>query len=80
MIEEPGEEGLLGLFVGEPVGMAGQSAEAMPPQIFIFTENIWEEAGRKPRRFLKEVGTTYLHELGHGLGWDEADLRLRDLD
>jgi predicted Zn-dependent protease with MMP-like domain len=30
--------------------------------------------------FATEVRVTYLHELGHHLGWDEGDLEARDLD
>jgi len=29
--------------------------------------------------FADEVRTTYLHELGHHLGWDEDDLEARNL-
>jgi len=43
-------------------------------------ENILEEAEDAGTTFEEEVRRTYLHELGHYLGLDEAALAARDLD
>jgi len=73
------ERDLLGLFVGENRDEAGGD-NPVPPQIYLFLENIWDEAGGDPRIFRREVRKTYLHELGHYLGLDEDDLRLRGME
>lgn len=48
--------------------------------IFIFAGDIFRECGGNEHNFADEVRRTYLHELGHHLGWDEGDLRRRGLD
>ena len=69
---------LLGLFVGEAVDeTAGDSP--MPPQIYLFLANIWDYADGDPRKYLREVRKTYLHELGHYLGIDEEGLTARGM-
>ncbi|HZP58737.1 MAG TPA: metallopeptidase family protein [Opitutaceae bacterium] len=75
------EPDLLGLFVG-PSHAAAQSADVadVPPQILLFLENLWDYAGEDVKEFCEEVRLTYLHELGHYLGWDEDDLARRGLD
>ncbi len=70
---------LLGLFVGDPHSEDGHGS-ALPPQILLFVENLWEFAEGDPEIFLEEVETTYLHELGHYLGLDEIDLEERGLE
>jgi predicted Zn-dependent protease with MMP-like domain len=70
---------LLGLFVGDPLAEAGQSS-ALPAQILLFVENLWDFAEEDIEIFLEEVQTTYLHELGHYLGLDEIDLEERGLE
>ena len=52
----------------------------LPPQILLFLANIWDYAGGAEPAFREEVRVTYLHELGHYLGWDESDLEVRGLD
>lgn len=69
----------LGLFVGDPHGTT-ESVQPMPPQIFLFLESIWDFAEADEDLFREEVRVTYLHELGHYLGLDEADLEQRGLD
>ena len=71
------EPDLLGLFVGVPYALEGQAP--CPQQIFLFLENLWEEAGRDEAHYRKEVRKTYLHELGHYLGLDEDELDQRGL-
>lgn len=70
----------LGLFTGPAFGEEELSASPVPPQIFLFVENLWDFADRDEEIYLEEVHTTYLHELGHYLGLDEADLTERGLD
>lgn len=73
------DPGLLGLFVGDPLAEAGHGS-ALPAQILLFVDNLWEFAEGDFEFFLEEVETTYLHELGHYLGLDEIDLEERGLE
>jgi len=73
------ESDTLGLFVGDHHGIEAGVGNSVPPQIFLFLENIYDEAEGDPARFDEEVRITYLHELGHYLGWDEGQVRARDL-
>jgi predicted Zn-dependent protease with MMP-like domain len=68
----------LGLFEG-PSAMEEEDAHELP-RIRLFLTNLWEWVDRDEQDFRDEVGTTYLHELGHYLGWDEEDLEERGLD
>jgi predicted Zn-dependent protease with MMP-like domain len=72
------EDDLLGLFTGPELACEGD--DPLPPQIILFLENLWDEAGCEERAFLDEVRITYLHELGHYLGLDEEDLFGRGLE
>ena len=55
-------------------------AQPLPPQIVLFLENILDYAEGDPAAFRDEVRLTYLHELGHYLGWDENEIAQRGLD
>ena len=79
LLEGEFEPDILGLFVGDHHGMEGGMGNSVPPQIFLFLENIPDEAGGDPSRYEEEVRVTYLHELGHYLGWDEDDVEARGL-
>jgi predicted Zn-dependent protease with MMP-like domain len=79
LLEGEFEADILGLFVGEHHGTEVGIGNSMPPQIFLFLENIFDEAERDPARFDEEVRLTYLHELGHYLGWDEDEVEARGL-
>lgn len=68
----------LGLFEGSPA-MDEMDAVDMP-RIRLFLRNLWEWADRDEQDFRDEVGTTFLHELGHFLGWDEDDISARGLE
>jgi len=64
----------LGVFQGYSL-MAGPPA--LPdemPRITLFVETLAEAAGYRRTLFLREVRTTYLHELGHYFGWDEGQI------
>jgi predicted Zn-dependent protease with MMP-like domain len=69
---------ILGLFVGNPFDDT-DSIDPMPPQIFLFLESIWEAVEGDEQEFLEEVRLTYLHELGHYLGFNEDDVEERGL-
>jgi predicted Zn-dependent protease with MMP-like domain len=80
VLSEGFEPDLLGLFSGSPFGteFSGDAPEA--PRIFLYTANLWDHAGRDPGAYRAEVRLTYLHELGHFLGWDEDQVSARGLD
>jgi len=71
---------ILGLFVGhEHLGDLGEST-TLPPQILLFLENIWDLAEGDQAVYRDEIRLTYLHELGHYLGWDEDEIARRGLE
>lgn len=72
------DDDTLGLFEGASL-IEEPSPDAMP-RIRIFVENLWEYTERDEQDFRDEVGTTYLHELGHYLGWDEEEVLDRGLE
>jgi predicted Zn-dependent protease with MMP-like domain len=76
LLAEGFEADILGLFSGAPHG----SGESEPPQIYLYTANLWDFAEGDVDGFRDEVRLTYLHELGHFLGWDEDQLAARGLD
>jgi predicted Zn-dependent protease with MMP-like domain len=70
---------ILGLFEGAAHGEE-TGGHALPPQISLYLDNLWDFAGGDAAVFREEVRVTYLHELGHFLGWDEEELAARGLD
>ncbi len=68
----------LGVFTGGEFTDDGSTA--MPPQIVLFLENLWDFAEWDELAYREEIRTTFLHELGHYFGLDEADLAERGLD
>ena len=68
----------LGLFEGNCL-LDDPSPDGMP-RIRLFLDRLWEWVKEDERDFRHEVVTTYLHELGHFLGWDEDDITQRGLD
>lgn len=75
------EPDILGLFVGHPHGSGFEtSGQDLPPQILLFLENLWDYADGDEAVYRDEVRLTYLHELGHYLGWDEDEIAQRGLD
>ena len=79
VLAEGFEPDILGLFTGNPHGTELQGQPA-PPEILLYLESLWELADGDPAVFRTETRLTYLHELGHYLGWDEDDLAARGLD
>lgn len=72
------DEDILGMFVGEPHASEAGSGN-VPCHILLFLENLLDEAEGDLATFREEVRITYLHELGHYLGWDEDALEVRGL-
>ncbi|KXU35202.1 hypothetical protein AXK12_05720 [Cephaloticoccus capnophilus] len=80
ILAEGFEPDILGLFSGNPYGSDFRESDPAPPQIFLYLENLWDFAEGDLRVFREELRVTYLHELGHYLGWDEEELAVRGLD
>ena len=72
------EEGILGLFEG--ASLIDEPGPDALRRIRIFVKNLWEYTEGDEQDFLDEVGTTYLHELGHYLGWDEDEIAAHGLE
>ena len=80
LVAEGCEPDVLGLFIGhEHLGELAD-AQPLPPQIMLFLENIWDYAEGDEAVYRDEIRLTYLHELGHYLGWDEDEVARRGLD
>ncbi len=71
---------ILGLFVGHVHQGELSEGTPLPPQILLFLENIWDYAEGDEEIYRDEVRLTYLHELGHYLGWDEDEVARRGLE
>jgi len=80
ILDEGFEVDILGLFVGHKHGGELTEADPLPPQILLFIENIWDLAEGDEAAYRDEVRLTYLHELGHYLGWDEDEVARRGLE
>lgn len=81
ILAEGWEPDILGLFVGhEHGGELRDDPAPLPPQILLFLENLWDYAEGDEEIFRDEVRLTYLHELGHYLGWDEEEVARRGLE
>lgn len=79
LLAEGWEPDLLGMFVGDPVGVADAERSPFPRQILLFLENLWDFAEGDEQYYREEVRITYIHEFGHYLGLDEAELEERGL-
>ena len=80
LLAEGMEPDLLGLFCGNPVGTELSSNAMDPPRIYLYTGNLWDYAEEDVETYREEVRLTYLHELGHYLGWDEDQIAARGLE
>lgn len=84
--EKPGQGALdkdlegdeLGLFEGPSALEESDPAEL--PRIRLFLANLWDWVEQDEQDYRDEVATTFLHELGHYLGWDEDDVNARGLE
>lgn len=80
LLEHGEDPDLLGLFCGGDFISEQEGYEPIPSQILLFVKNIWTFSGRDGVVYRDEVRRTLLHEIGHYLGLDEEDLKVRDLD
>ncbi len=80
LLAEGFEPDILGLFTGSPYGTELAQDQPAPPEILLYLESLWDYAEGDPAAFREETRLTYLHELGHYLGWDENELAARGLD
>lgn len=74
------EPDILGLFTGRAHGTELSQSDPTPPQILLYLDNLWDVSEGDEEIFRDEVRLTYLHELGHYLGWDEDEIAARGLD
>jgi predicted Zn-dependent protease with MMP-like domain len=68
------DEDILGLFEGYTRLDPLPSGPEDMPRIRLFLDSLWEYSEEDEVTFRREVRTTYLHELGHYLGWDEEQV------
>ena len=80
LLAEGFEPDILGLFTGSAHGEELSHDNPAPPQILLYLESLWDFADEDLEIFREEVRLTYLHELGHYLGWDEDEVAARGLD
>lgn len=80
VIDDGFPDDILGLFTGSPHGHEADATTPELPQIILYLENVWDFAEGDMDAYREEVRLTYLHELGHYLGWDEDQLTTRGLD
>lgn len=80
IVAEGYEPDILGMFVGHSHHGELLDSQPLPPQILLFLENIWDLAEEDETIYRDEVRLTYLHELGHYLGWDEEEVARRGLE
>lgn len=65
---------VLGLFDGcDRLYSEPELPEEMPC-IRLFLDSIWDYSEQNERLYRREIRTTYLHELGHYLGWGEKEV------
>ncbi len=69
----------MGAFLG-PSALDDPGADPEPARIVLFLDSIRKEAEDEEDRFRGELRTTLLHEIGHVLGWGEAELEARGLE
>ena len=80
LLAEGFEADILGLFTGSAHGLELATDQPAPAQILLYLENLWDFAEGDVEVFRDEVRLTYLHELGHYLGWDEDEIARRGLE
>lgn len=76
LIDDGFEPDILGTFSGN--SLADESV-VLPRCIRLFVGSLWEFAEHDEAVFAAEVRTTYLHEFGHFLGWEEHEMEARGL-
>lgn len=71
---------ILGLFSGTAYDEEIAQDNLQAPEIRLYLDNLWAMAEGDVDIFRDEARITYLHELGHYLGWDEDEVAERGLD
>lgn len=66
--------------MGSPEGTELSGEDLEPPRILLYTANLWDFSGERLEAYREEVRLTFLHELGHFLGWDEDQVADRGLE
>ncbi|MEM6912214.1 MAG: metallopeptidase family protein [Verrucomicrobiota bacterium] len=79
LILDEAEGDFLGLFEGASRLQSAPSDPEDVPRITLYLTSLWDFAHQHPATYRREVRVTYLHELGHYLGWEEDDLEARGL-
>ena len=69
----------LGLFSGPSLLEGNDPDDFESPRITLFLEQLWDYCKGDHAAFDDEVRLTYIHEFGHYLGLEEADLAARHL-
>jgi predicted Zn-dependent protease with MMP-like domain len=64
----------LGLFEGYSLMQGPPTQPDEMPRITLFIDTLAQAANYRRSLFLREIRTTYLHELGHYFGWDEEQV------
>ncbi len=78
-IEEGVAEDTMGLFSGPALNEPTDPECLESPRITFFLAELWDYSGADVATFDEEVRITYIHEFGHYLGLDEAELEERGL-
>ena len=78
--DDPRDGDLLGLAEGASLRDGEPFDAASLPRITLFVERLREWTENHEEDFREEVRVTYLHELGHFLGWDEDEVAARGLE
>jgi predicted Zn-dependent protease with MMP-like domain len=73
-IDDDLDPDLLGLFEGNTRADPLPESPDEMPRIRLFLDNIWDECRGDIATYRHEVRITFLHELGHYLGFDEAEV------
>ncbi len=64
----------LGVFEGYSLIEGPPAQPDEMPRITLFIDTLAQEANYQRAAYLRDVRTTYLHELGHYFGWDEEQI------
>ena len=64
----------LGVFEGYSLREGPPAQPDELPRITLFVDTLAQAANYRKAVFLRELRITYLHELGHYLGWDEGQV------
>ena len=72
--DEDLDEDVLGLFEGNNRLDPLPDGPDEMPRIRLFLDSLWASVEQDEETFRQEVRITFLHELGHYLGWEEEEI------